>query len=100
MLTTSAAPASIRNRLLVMYCAYLGEGWRKNNLPKNSVGPVSEDVASLASFLRLCIVLEWQDRSVQFCRGGPAVPRAAACGAQQHSCGARTEHRHWGSATS
>ena len=31
---------------------------------------------------------KWQDRSVFICRGGPAVPRAAACGARRQCCGA------------
>jgi len=57
---------------------------------ENPVGPVSDDVAARASFLRL----EPNTRSGKtdryfICRGGPAVPRAAACGARRQCCGAR-----------
>src|SRR5690349_13882100 len=52
--TRSDAPASIRYRLLVMYCAYLGEGWcAKTTCRKCSSAPRRRDVAALSSFLQL-----------------------------------------------
>src|SRR5512132_789805 len=44
----SDAPASIRYRLLVMYCAYLGEGWcAKTTRQKRCSAPRRRDVAAL-----------------------------------------------------
>src|SRR6476661_4795491 len=73
----------MRNRLLVMYSAYLGEGWRAKTSAEKSCRPRQRRRG------RTCVVLATLAKARSgktdryfICRGGPAVPRAAACGAR------------------
>jgi hypothetical protein len=73
-----------------MYCAYLGEGWRAKTTCQKSCGPRPRRRG------RTCVVPATLTKARSgktdryfICRGGPAVPRAAACGARRQCCGAR-----------
>src|SRR5215212_3077144 len=77
--TRSDEPASMRYRLLVMYCAYLGEGWcAKTTCLKTLVRPVSGDAATPSSFLQLGPIRGEARPIGSLLQGGPAVPRADA----------------------
>jgi len=83
-----------------MYCAYLGEGWRAKTTCRKTLWAPSAMTWPLVRRSCGAPPCGVARPKGHFCRGGPAVPRAVACGAQQPCHPERgTEHRHARSVT-